>query len=372
MKICQLCNVISPTGEICNRLNCPYKNVIQINNSQDLKIHNLYEKENDDKFKRGIFIKDKLINYKFFIASIIFVTFMYFAAMQVAIYSFYKNEYYISRNIYENIPFIYNKEAEYQLGIIYRMGLGGGVNYSKSIKFLKSASEDGHRPAQSILGMSYVWGSDGLGGKYPEEGRRLIQNALQEGDVSAEYASALLYVDGRLAIKDTNLANKYGKRAAIKMMPLANSGDPIAQYRICALYSVGAGLPKSGIEALKWCRLAADRGLGAAQAHLALSYLKGDGVKKNYKEGAHWARMSAESGFAFGEALVGVMFLDGIGYDKNYAEALRWLRRAASKESGWALNRIGGMYARGDGVPENDKEAVRLLRLARDTGYAGP
>ena len=43
-------------------------------------------------------------------------------------------------------------------------------------------------------------------------------------------------------------------------LPLAESGDPSAQFNIGLIYEAGQGVPQNDAEAVKWYRLAADQG----------------------------------------------------------------------------------------------------------------
>ena len=75
-----------------------------------------------------------------------------------------------------------------------------------------------------------------------------------------------------------------------------------------SLYEFGWGTPQDYAAALKWYRVAADKGFGGAQNNL------------------------------------GVMFENGLGVTQNYAEAVKWYRRAADLDYAEAQNNLGNMY----------------------------
>lgn len=63
--------------------------------------------------------------------------------------------------------------------------------------------------------------------------------------------------------------------------PLANSGDCDAQYRIGAMYFLGAGVPEDHKTAYKWLSLAANQGQAFAQHLLGVMYAHGYSELRN-------------------------------------------------------------------------------------------
>jgi hypothetical protein len=62
------------------------------------------------------------------------------------------------------------------------------------------------------------------------------------------------------------------------------------------MYTNGRGVPKDGVQAVKWSRLAAEKGNAAAQAILGLMYANGRGVPKDYVLAYMWANLGAAGG----------------------------------------------------------------------------
>ena len=60
---------------------------------------------------------------------------------------------------------------------------------------------------------------------------------------------------------------------------MTHSGDPAAQRNLAHLYRMGLGVAQDFVQAVSWCRLAAESGLAGAQANLAIMYLRGQGVE---------------------------------------------------------------------------------------------
>ncbi|MGD2083172.1 MAG: tetratricopeptide repeat protein [Chromatiales bacterium] len=78
--------------------------------------------------------------------------------------------------------------------------------------------------------------------------------------------------------------------------PLAERGDPGAQYRIGRLYEEGRGVPEDDAEAVGWYRKAAAQGHIKAQHTLGLMYASGESVPQDYVQAYAWWTLAAENG----------------------------------------------------------------------------
>jgi uncharacterized protein len=86
--------------------------------------------------------------------------------------------------------------------------------------------------------------------------------------------------------------------AAKEWRPLADAGDPIAQYNLGLLYVDGHGVPQSSAEAAKWFHRAAEQDYGLAQHNLGAMYGSGEGVKRDYVQAYKWLNICAAKGDA--------------------------------------------------------------------------
>ena len=59
----------------------------------------------------------------------------------------------------------------------------------------------------------------------------------------------------------------------------------------------GSGVPKDPVEAVKWCRKAAEQGYAAAQHNLGVMYYNGTGVIKNPAQAHAWWSIAGSRGF---------------------------------------------------------------------------
>jgi TPR repeat protein len=78
--------------------------------------------------------------------------------------------------------------------------------------------------------------------------------------------------------------------------PLAERGNPSAQFNLGVMYAVGHGVKKNLAEAVKWFTLAAEQGYNNAQRNLGSMYILGQGVEQDFVKGYLWADLSAAQG----------------------------------------------------------------------------
>ncbi len=154
------------------------------------------------------------------------------------------------------------------------------------------------------------------------------------------------------------------------LSPLAEAGDPQAQFYLGRMYDNGQGVAKNEAEALRWFRKAAEQGHAKGQFNLGVSYETGQGFPQDAVEAARWVRKAAKQGLANAQSKLGYMYQYGRGVAKDEAEAVRWFRKAA--EQGYAEGQfnLGVSYLKGQGVAQDKAEAVRLFRKAAAQGVA--
>jgi TPR repeat protein len=84
--------------------------------------------------------------------------------------------------------------------------------------------------------------------------------------------------------------------AAKEWRPLAEEGDPLAQFNLGLLYIDGHGVPQSYAEAANWFRRAAEQDYVQAQHNLGAMYGSGQGVKRDYVQAYKWLNICAAKG----------------------------------------------------------------------------
>jgi TPR repeat protein len=186
--------------------------------------------------------------------------------------------------------------------------------------------------------------------------KRIIQPLADQGDPNAQYQLGDMYYLYLGAPYDYVEAMKWYRKAA-------DQGHPRAQYRLGDMYLIGRGVPKEDyVEAVRWYRKAAEQGDAHAQYNLGQRYLLGQGVPYNLAEGMRWYYKAAEQGLPPAQLDLGwtYQYEDSV---RNYAEAVRWYRKAAGVFPE-AQHRLGQMYEEGFGVPQNYVLAYMWYNLA--------
>ncbi len=110
----------------------------------------------------------------------------------------------------------------------------------------------------------------------------------------------------------------------------AEAGDTDAQLRVGAAYDYGKGAPRDGNEAMKWYRMAADRGNAEAQNSVG----------------------------------------SGLQAEKRYEEALPWYEKASVQGHALATNNLAYFYDLGLGVKQDRRKGFELYSRAADLGWA--
>lgn len=112
------------------------------------------------------------------------------------------------------------------------------------------------------------------------------------------------------------------------------------------------------VDAMKWYRMAAQRGYAPAQTRLARLM---DASEQN-EEAVKWYREAAAQGFPEAEYELGLLYAAGEGVKKDNAEAVRWLVRAAEHDYPPAIRALALAYANGNlGLQPNGQKTVLWL-----------
>ena len=101
----------------------------------------------------------------------------------------------------------------------------------------------------------------------------------------------------------------------------------------------------------------------------AYKYYNGIGKPQSYANALKWYKMAAQRGDAEAQFVVGGMLFKGLGTDPDKQEAFKWLLKAAkqNKHTPESMQIIGSMYLRGSGVPQSYQEAKKWLIPAAET-----
>src|SRR5882672_4297681 len=82
--------------------------------------------------------------------------------------------------------------------------------------------------------------------------------------------------------------------ALTTLIPLAQAGDPQAQYELAGFYHYGYVGSNDFAKALKWYRASARQGYADSMVGLSVMYLGGQGVAKDSREAFVWLNLAAQ------------------------------------------------------------------------------
>ncbi len=152
--------------------------------------------------------------------------------------------------------------------------------------------------------------------------------------------------------------------------PLAESGNPVAQYSLGKLFDQGGGVirPNSFLAAL-WYRRAAGQGVTAAQNNLAILYAKGRGVPQNEEQAAELWQQAAEGGHALAKFNLALSYYNGRGLEKDPQMAVRWFKAAATSGIAEAQFVLGQFYQQGLVLRQDLDQATIWYRMAAQQGH---
>jgi len=146
----------------------------------------------------------------------------------------------------------------------------------------------------------------------------------------------------------------------------ALNGDTRSELRLGIAFEFGQGVDKNLAEAMRWYRVAADRGDPIAQTNLGFFYESGVNGPANPVEAAKWYLRAAVSGFVRAQFNLGTLYLRGAGVERNEELAVHWISAAADAGCPAAIAALGNLYANGVGVRRDERKAVELSHRAQN------
>lgn len=154
----------------------------------------------------------------------------------------------------------------------------------------------------------------------------------------------------------------------VKLLPLAQMGDPINQAMLGMCYENGIGVAKDENLAFKWYFKAAEQTNSLGQAYLGRCYEKGIGVAKDEKKAVTWYIRSAEQGCSVGQVYLGELYSKGVGVPANPEMAFKYFQMSAEQGNSEAQYSIGSCYQLGSGVSRNEKNAFEWFEKSANQG----
>jgi len=99
-------------------------------------------------------------------------------------------------------------------------------------------------------------------------------------------------------LEDTRAAYAAGdyQKAFPLWKPLAERGNPMAQFFLGLVYADGKGEPEDDAKAVHWYRKAAERGHARTPQNLGAAYALGRGVRRDYVQAHAWTSIAVAQG----------------------------------------------------------------------------
>lgn len=145
-------------------------------------------------------------------------------------------------------------------------------------------------------------------------------------------------------------------RAFLLLAPLAERGEPEAEFILGQMYRKGRGLVRSPAEALPLLTRAAEAGHAGAQDALGQLYEAGEGVAQDFEAARKWLERAAASGDARAQLDLGLHYIR-VEDHRDFGEAAKWLRRAAEQNEPEAQYFLARLLLEGRGVEADAAEA---------------
>lgn len=143
-----------------------------------------------------------------------------------------------------------------------------------------------------------------------------------------------------------------------------NPDDAPAMTLLGELYRDGVSVRRDLTEAMRWYKLAADRGDRQAQFALGIAHLNGSGAAKDRKVAQDWLEKAMAQDHAGALYNLGVLAIDAELQD--FPRASGMFRKAADLGDMDAAYGLAVLYREGTGVPRDKAESVKWLKRAAD------
>jgi TPR repeat protein len=185
----------------------------------------------------------------------------------------------------------------------------------------------------------------------------------EQGDPSAQYTLGWMFESGQ-GVKQDNRA------AAFWYTKAAEQGDVAAQYVLATMYQKGTGVAQDNKKAVEWLTKAASQGDAVAQFQLGIHYRKGLGVNQDDQQSLQWFEKAAQQGHITSQINLGTIYQSGRGTEINYELAIKWYETAANQNNALGQYHLAHMHEYGRGVTKNLKTAKSLYLQSANNEYA--
>lgn len=179
--------------------------------------------------------------------------------------------------------------------------------------------------ASGAQAQSYRDGLEAFRGNRVQEAFDVWKPLAEAGNPQAQFGLAVIYEKGSDSVaQDLDAAARWYELAAVQ-------GHTAAQNNLGHMYSQGLGVQRDKARAVELWKEAAKGGHETAYYNLGLAYYRGEGTQKDETQAAKWFAQAADAGLQEGQFAIGEMYRLGIGTERNESRALSWYDLAAAQ-----------------------------------------
>jgi TPR repeat protein len=128
----------------------------------------------------------------------------------------------------------------------------------------------------------------------------------------------------------------YDNAALTLLKPLADEGNPKAQYWLADIYENGVGVKPDKAMAIALLEKSAAQGFVPAEGHLGELHLRGNETLQDFGKAQSWLHKAAIAGDTRSQWMLGHIFALGLGVPADPAQAYGWYENAALNGDGLA------------------------------------
>lgn len=150
-------------------------------------------------------------------------------------------------------------------------------------------------------------------------------------------------------------------------LKLAESGNPIEQFRVGIHYYYGTSVTKDLKKAVKWFKSSAEQGYIYAETSLGICYRKGEGILINYIEAVKLFEHAAAHGDIVAIYNLAICYYYGQGVIKDYQKSAELFRQASEYGNVDEDYRWSHIVAQVPSEPSTLDEALIALRKSLAT-----
>ena len=228
----------------------------------------------------------------------------------------------------------------YKIGMMYKNGLGTGIDMDKAIDYFKRSAEMNNKNGLYEYGKALLLGEHIPQDK--EKAVKLLEKAIKLENINAKRFLALEYISGEHLEQDT-------EKGLAMLTECADSGDAFACYKLGKIYFKGDIVLQDLDKAEKYLLSAEDNEF--TQYALGKLYLLEE--KYDIQKAVDYFEKSVDRNNWSSYQLGRLYFFGAGGLEKDKEKAVEWFNKSANDGNEYAQNLLDNMEQFEDSVLAN-------------------